>query len=340
MFIGMMLSGFLFLAVVLIALALAANAVWRAVMPPAGLPRRAGCGSCGYELSTLTAGRCSECGADLLKSGVVTRHNVVRTAGSLPAALLGWTLIAMSLGVIVLYTVSIVFITSNSGSGTIPYTSNYTFRPARTSSTPSQAPPTPPDFRLNVNVDVTGNFGSSASSGTISLELSLNNNAAVFTFPDARRDAWTLTAPDGSQLAAAEGLRADDVLAAFAALGLLPADHPDLPEYAERIAELGEQAYRDPFNYEATVGSAASPSTVRIYQAGGSSNYGGTNPFTGAGTPADYLLPLAVLGVTGLIWAGGMFFIIRRRARLIEGPRDDAPTVAPTAPAAPADPAA
>jgi hypothetical protein len=63
------------------------------------------------------------------------------------------------------------------------------------------------------------------------------------------------------------------------------------------------------------------------------------NAFTGTGTISDYLLPLGVLGVTGLIWVTGMYFIVRRRARLIEGPRDiDTPP--PVVAIPPADPAA
>ena len=97
----------------IITVALAANAVWRAVMPPPGLPRGAACGSCGYELTTVEGGRCSECGADLLKAGVTTRRNVVRTAGSLPAALLGWTVIAATLAGVGLYVVSWYSITTS-----------------------------------------------------------------------------------------------------------------------------------------------------------------------------------------------------------------------------------
>lgn len=344
MFVGMMASGFLFLAVVLVAIGLAINAVWRAVMPPPGLPRHAGCGSCGYELTTLGVGRCSECGADLLKSGVVTRRNVVRTAGSLPAALLGWTLLSMSFGVIILYVVSFVSLMGNAGlggPGGMAYTSNFTFRPARLPAAPDGSPRTTPDFRVLVDVDVAGNFGTRASSGVITMELSAGTDRAVFTFADASTDDWILTGPDGSELAAAQGIRSDDVLVAFAAVGLRPEDHPDISEYADRIEELVINAYQDPFNYESNINlNTFNQGDVRLYQAGGSSNYSNFNTMMGTGSPADYLIPLGVLAVTGLGWAVGMFFIVRRRARLIEGPRDatDASGTPPGPP--PGDPAA
>ncbi len=332
MMIGMMLSGFLFLFVVLIAIGLAAHAVWRAVMPPPGLPRAAGCGSCGYELATLTHGRCSECGADLLKAGVTTRRNAVRTAGSLPAALLGWTAIVLTGGTVLMYAVSIVALTrTGMMGGGLNYTSNYTFRPV------APASQTAPDFRLRVDVDVVGNFGMGANSGQISMEIAGPAAKPVILFPDATTDEWIITREDGTELARGRTIRSGDILAAFTAAGLDPAQHPMVSDLADRVEDLAVSALADPFTYETSAAlHPMNPTSGAAYlqQSGGGSNFGGGafSPFGPAST-LDYIVPLGILGVGLVVWGAGAFFIVRRRARLIEGPRDlVAPANIPPAP--------
>lgn len=321
MMIGMMVSGFLFLFVVMIAIGLAGHAIWRAIMPPPGLPRNAGCGSCGYELATLTHGRCSECGADLLKAGVTTRRNAVRTAGSLPAALLGWTAIVLTVGTILMYAVSIVSLTRTGVmSGNMNYTSNYTFRPI------APAGQTAPDFRLRVDIDVFGSYGMAANSGQISMELAGPVTKPVILFPDATTDEWIITHEDGTEIARGRGIRASDLLPAFAAAGLDPAQHPLVADFADRIEDLAVSALANPFTYETSISihfTNQPPGTPHLLQSGGGSNFGGSaiNPF-GTTSALDYIVPLGILGVGLVVWAVGMFFIIRRRARLIEGPRD------------------
>lgn len=327
MMIGMMVSGIFFLLVVLIAFGLAGNAMWRALVPPQGLPRSAGCGSCGYELTTLANGRCSECGADLIMAGVTTRRNAVRTAGSLPAALMGWTLIVTTLVVIAMYTVSMVTLTPSNFAAGMPYTSNFTFRPARI---PSGTDATPVDFRLRVDVDVVGNFGGRASSGEIAMDLSSQGNAVKILFPDATTDAWMITRPDGSEIAAGTDLRDSDILVAFRAIGIDPDANPLVADYAARIEDLSLAALSDPFNYESNLFSVVGGVTigtvpVHLEQSGGTSNFGGGafSPF-GTGSAADYLVPLGIFGGGLALWIVGTVFIVRRRGRLIEGPR---PTV-------------
>lgn len=327
MMIGMMVSGLFFLLVVLIAFGLAGNAMWRALVPPQGLPRSAGCGSCGYELTTLANGRCSECGADLIMAGVTTRRNAVRTAGSLPAALMGWTLIVTTLVVIAMYTVSILTLTRTNFAAGMPYTSNFTFRPARI---PSGTDATAVDFRLRVDVDVVGNLGGRASSGEIAMDLSSQGNAVKILFPDATTDAWMITRPDGSEIAAGTDLRDRDILVAFRAIGIDPDANPLVADYAARIEDLSLAALSDPFNYESSLFSVMGGVTtgtvpVHLEQSGGTSNFGGgaLSPF-GTGSAADYLVPLGIFGGGLAVWIVGTVFIVRRRGRLIEGPRPTA----------------
>jgi hypothetical protein len=327
MMIGMMVSGVFFLLVVLIAFGLAGNAMWRALVPPQGLPRSAGCGSCGYELTTLANGRCSECGADLIMAGVTTRRNAVRTAGSLPAALMGWTLIVTTLVVIAMYTVSVVTLTRTNFAAGMSYTSNYTYRPARI---PPGTDATPIDFRLRVDVDVVGNFGGRASSGEIAMELSAQGSAVNILFTDATGDGWMMTRADGTEIASGTDLRDDDILLAFRAIGIDPDANPLVADYAARIEDLALAALANPFNYESSLitgmaGITVGTVPVRLEQSAGTSNYGGGafSPF-GTGSAADYLVPLGIFGGGLAVWIVGTVFIVRRRGRLIEGPR---PTV-------------
>jgi len=324
MWIGMMFSGVFFLLVVLIAFGLAGNAMWRALVPPQGLPRSAGCGSCGYELTTLANGRCSECGADLIMAGVTTRRNAVRTAGSLPAALMGWTLIVTTLVVIAMYTVSVVTLTRTNFAAGMPYTSNYTYRPARIA---PGTDATPVDFRLRVDVDVVGNFGARASSGEIAMELSAQGNTVNILFTDATGDAWMMTRADGTEITSGTDLRDDDILLAFREIGIDPDANPLVADYAARIEDLALAALADPFNYESSLitgmaGVTVGTVPVRLEQSAGTSNFGGGgfNLF-GTGSAADYLVPLGIFGGGMAIWIAGTVFIVRRRGRLIAGPR-------------------
>ncbi len=331
MFMGMMASGILFLAAILIAVGLAVNAVWRAIAAPAGLPRSAGCGSCGYELTTLQAGRCSECGADLLKAGVNTRRNVIRTAGSVPAAMLGWSLIVLAVGTIVIYAVSMASMMAMSqtvvaGGGGMPYTSNFTFRPSRLPPAADGSRQSPPSFNLAVDVDVDGNWGMPANSGTILFTLSADEQEAVIAFNDASTDAWVLTGPDGVEIARGEYLAPEDVTAAFRAIGLEEAEHATLPDFAAEITNVADLALQDPLSYEtnmmASAGVNANNSGAQLQQSGGTSNWGGMGAMMGS--PSDYIIPIVTFGVCVLVWIGGIVFILRRRAKLLSEPRDAA----------------
>ena len=323
MFIGFMISGVMVMVAGLFAIGLACNAVWRAVMPPPGLPRHAGCGSCGYELATLDSGRCSECGADLIKAGITTRRNAVRMAGSLPAALIGWTLIVVGVVVVLLYAVSIFAMTNSAMSMANNYTGSYTYRPARLAPSAGGLG-TASDFRVQVDLDVDANWGSRANSGEITVELSVGPDRAIFTFADASTDDWELTDGAGAVLGSGTGLRPGDALAAFRAVGLDPDTETVLHDYADRIEELAGDALADPRGFSTNFSMNSTnlpPGSARLTQISGSSGFSAnSNPFGSVGV-ADVVLPAVILGVAGGVWIAGTVFIVRRRARLIEGPR-------------------
>ncbi len=327
MVVGMMASGVLLLLAGLIGIGLAANAVWRAIFAPPGMPRDAGCGSCGYELATLVSGRCSECGADLLKAGVMTRRNVIRTAGSLPAALLGWTLLVISVATVVVYAISIMQFSAGFGggaAGAMPYTSNYTFTPARPPRADDGSRQAAPDFEVVVDVDITGTWGSPANSGSIEVEFTSSGQTATLTFSDVTLDQWVLTGPDGGELATGMFVEPEDVLTAFASVGLTPDSEPLIGEYAQPVVDLVDGALADPFMYEtnlAATATAGGQSAYQLQRGGGTQNFGGV---TAMSSGAD-LWSLVILGVMVFIWTGGMAFIVRRRSKLLRQPRAQPP---------------
>lgn len=320
MFTGMLLGGVIFFGVLLVTVALAANAVWRAVMPPPGLPRGAACGSCGYELTTVEGGRCSECGADLLKAGVTTRRNVVRTAGSLPAALLGWTVIAATLAGVGLYVVSWYSLTTSTAAmATTNYTATYTFGPTTTYDNEQGRYISPADFKVSIAVDVTGDWSGPADTGTITVDLSSGDQQAVIQYPDASDTAWVMIIGD-TEAARGDEFTRDDALAAFRAVGLDPDANPAVPVYATQFETLLDAAQYDPFNYESETYSFTGDYVIE-QTGGGMSNAFNGNPFTTGNTTLDVIIPLLIAGGCGLFWLLGVIFIVVRRNRLVAGPR-------------------
>ena len=319
---GFMLLGFLWLGLILVVFGLSCNAVWRAVMAPPGTPRDAGCGSCGYELATLDGGRCSECGADLLKAGIVTRRNIVRTAGSLPAALMGWTIIVATIASIILYIISMVTMMSGLGGNmnSTRYDSNFTFAPARTYDPDLGEYVSEADFELLVDLDVAGQWGGAPDSGTIDFVFSRGNEEVTIAFADASLNEWTMTDADGTELRSGASIAANDALAALRGVGVSPQEEDSLPAFAAELEVLMDTALANPFDYEYMYQDNL-PGEALLEQTGGGSMNNIAPAMFMATSPVDYIAPLTTFGVGFVLWLAGILFIIRRRSRLIAGPR-------------------
>ncbi len=78
----------------------AVNMIYRALTVPPGYERKfdGQCGACGYTLGSLSAQQCPECGADLLKAGVVTRRMFIQLRGSTTMAIAAWSVLVFSIG--------------------------------------------------------------------------------------------------------------------------------------------------------------------------------------------------------------------------------------------------
>ncbi|GJM17959.1 MAG: hypothetical protein DHS20C14_01720 [Phycisphaeraceae bacterium] len=322
MFFGMGLTWLLSLGAVLLTLGLAANAVWRAVMAPPGLPRGASCGSCGYEMTTLAQGRCSECGADLLLAGVMTRRTAIRLAGSLPAALIGWTIICVAIASIAMGVASYISMMATFGGAgaSSPYTSTYTFVPDQSydEDTGEFAPSA--NYRLSIASDVVVSPGMSAESGEIVATLTYGDAEVVVTL-DALMGDWVMADDEGTEIASGADFSETDARLAFATVGLDAGASEALATEAGHLDQLLSGAMTDPWNYEySSIGFNTTGNAVGgLTYTGGTSNMG-----MGAGfgaSPYEIIVVLSVLGVGVLIWVMGMLLIVRRRSRVIREAR-------------------
>ncbi|MFK7885005.1 MAG: hypothetical protein AB8F26_12585 [Phycisphaerales bacterium] len=323
---GFMIAGIAWIVLLLLTIGLAANAVWRAVMPPPGTPREAGCGSCGYELTTLEHGRCSECGADLLKAGVSTRRNTVRIAGSLPAGIMGWTVLSVTLSSVVLYAISIVSMMANVGGiagGGVAFDSNFSFGTEETYDNETGAFVRDIDFGITIEVDVIGNWGSPPTSGTIIAILEHNDQRTEIQFNDASVADWQMVDATGEVIGSGTSFASSDAKAALDAIGLTDDSSADAPAIAQEVEALIDGALNDPFSYETNVLMMNTTAQRLVTQNGGTSFSNVGNPFASQ-SAADWIIPLVLVGVTFIVWLVGLIWMVRRRARLIAGPRPDA----------------
>lgn len=327
MFFGILLSYFLMIGGALMAVGLSVNAIWRAIMPPSGLPRDgAACGSCGYELVTLSQGRCSECGADLLKSGVNTRHTMVRTAGSLPAAVMGWSIIMIMLSGIAFMIGVAVTAMNGTGMGNAPQTITTTqsFRPERFDNDGDGVRTRSADYGFTIVFDgeYDWSLGNSVVSGTVSIEVEGDDVTTPLTLLyDVESEDYTVTASDGTLLDSGTGYSEQDAATLLATAGLDTAD-AGLAVEAEQVGELFQGVLDDPQSYEMVVLSGVGSSVGGVSNTNGSTNYGTGgmgNPFSSSST--EMMVAGGILLLSLLIYAAGLVFIVRRRGRIISRPR-------------------
>jgi len=324
MFFGAMLSYFLMIAAALMAIGLSINTIWRAIMAPSGLPRQgAACGSCGYELVTLAEGRCSECGADLLKSGVNTRHTMVRTAGSLAAAIMGWSIIMIVLTSIV-FGVGLAFIAMNAGgmgTTTQTITTTQSFRPDRFDADGDGSRTRSAEYEVAITFDGEYDWNIGAQTGTVTIEVSGDDVTTPLTLGfDVETEDFTVTADDGTLLDSGIGYTGDDAETLLAAAGL-DTTGAGLAFETQQLGDLFEGVLDDPMNFETNVLMNSTPTVGGLSNSGSSANYGGNsmNPFTSSST--EMFVAGGVLLFCGLVYLGGLIFIVRRRSKMIARPR-------------------
>lgn len=314
----------------LLAIGLSANAIWRAVMPPAGLPRGASCGSCGYELGAI-AERCSECGADLLKAGIMTRRNAIRMAGSLPAALMGWTVIATALGGVAFgITMAVVFARQGGQLVSQNYAATVRLAPMAHLHDDGRTYAPSADYTVVFDVDVVGAWGAPADSGSITVTVRGPDRESVVVM-NAQSGAWQLFDHAGAEVASGIAFDPDDAAEVYRLAGLDVAENAALNHESSQLGGLLNRAYDDPFNIDndaittlGLVGMQPDQALGGLRRTGATTNF---NPM--AGFSAGLVESMAVSGVVLIIWGVGIVLIVRRRAKVIRDPRPEPGRPAP-----------
>lgn len=322
MIVGMMLSYLLVLVGGVLTLGLAGNAIWRAVVPPGGLPREGGaCGSCGYELNTLQSGRCSECGADLLKSGVNTRYTMLRTSGSLPAALMGWTVIMIVVSSVVLMVGSTMLAVSSVGAfggAAQAITTTQSFRPTRNIPDEAGRMTRSADYQVTVGFDGEHDWGGGVMTGLITVEVSGDDVGTEVSLEyDVETGDYTVVDPDGVVLEEGTGYDGIDAERLLEHAGL-DVTSVALSGEAVQVGELFEGVRDNPQSFEMMALMNATPAEGGLSNSGGSTSYGaggGANPF--AMSSQQLIVGGAFVGVLLLIYLGGVVFIVRRRSAVM-----------------------
>lgn len=317
LFFGLAFIGGVLILYLFVSCELAFNAVCRAIFAPIGTHKGAGCGSCGYELASLQSGRCCECGADLLKSGVTTRRGIIRVRGSLYAALLGWSYIAFTIAVIVLYSINTLMVAPAPVQRPIHPQIN-TFEPVRHFYGKEEDFRPPPSFRLIVETNLIENINTPWAEGSLQIKFISSDRQATVEFSDVSSQNWKIRNSDGEIVAAGDRIEPRIPRLAFESIGFDAAIEPLVVSYEEPIVQLANQVLGSPADY--IMAYKFRPQSrdfgeFQIVHTGGE--------FQQIKPPADPMkwLPLVLLCSSALFWIGGMIFIVRRRSRLIEGPR-------------------
>lgn len=314
----------------LLVIALCCTTLWRALAKPLGAGKAASCGSCGYELNTVGPGVCSECGANLLKAGIVTSRMVLAISGSVASAVLAWTIlcmIAVGVAIAVLGTIAMSRAFAAGGIVSGPITGTVGFNPAPYSDPNTQAFINPTHeflFKLNTTTDP----NTAAVTGTVDLEARINNRTVATATITADDGSVVVVDADGNELASEESFTTVSADALFTALGV-DMTLPGSTTERSQLVTLAAESVINPVNLQSVLYMNYNPNQVGGLNPGvNTMNFaglGGAGPFAGGD---DWWVSLAVFGTGGVVWAGGLIFLLVRRAKVIEGSRPTQPAAA------------
>lgn len=318
-------------------------AVWRSIMPPKYAPKSAACGNCRYEIESIDADRCPECGLSYLRAGIDTRLTVIKRSGSMLAGMLGWTVLCGTVGIVLFFIiVTAATLFSFGGAafgGPATYTGTYTLT---TESAPGAgwSSPASDGLKINATMDATETMmGTGVDAGSWIVELLPADGSPAINieiiFDD---DSFFITDDANNILAEGYGFDQGDAEEALQLAGADP-DSADTSYQAWQLATMlnmpSEGAVwsvgQDPaFSPFANPAPATQPDTTGLAIAAETNV---TNPFAtvagggGAGGIYGSIMMIGTvvsLGVPFLVWVGGMIYIPIRRTSLIRKAEDAA----------------
>ncbi|MBL4591459.1 MAG: hypothetical protein JKY96_05815 [Phycisphaerales bacterium] len=311
-------------SMVVVFLFVAINVLYRALSTPPGLPRdnNGVCGSCNYRLGTLAGHRCPECGADLLKCGVMTRWMLLRARGSTVGAISAWSVLVFSVAGTVL-AVWGTAVMMQSLSGNITATPDYT-------QVMWIAPPTEWDLEDRVLLGDDIRFGLEYTTKGGGMEIRSDMGYRILLEQASIEQAsieingdgsWILKDRKGKKIDEGDDLSLD-LLDRFFGMLSMPVSDDHGRAYADQSWVYTRAFMRTTDFNEAWLkmhGVVQSfPEQVRMDRAG--STYAGSTAMM-AGIPS---FPFAIwapvfYSFAGLVtvWVAGVVYIVRRRTKMM-----------------------
>jgi len=312
---------------VLVALmALGIVLIRRSVSAPEWMRRGAGCGGCGYELTSLGEGRCPECGAALVKVGVSTPRMALRLRGSVFLLVMGWTMAAgvgttPVLGVVG-WMASTAQMNQWAGAGMGGSTSGtvkVSLQPGSGRQWPSTVVRSPEDYSIQFVADVVTDMYASTTEGTVVINFN-DSPQSVTLEVDLVDFDWTLTDAQGNTTSQGEYFDEQASLEVFEAAGL-DVEKETTAEEAAYLSSALQEFVTMPQWYETAVFTSTNP----LQSTSASS---GWSPIVGVGGGAQTTSwlsswEIAFIGtiiVGGVVYIVGLVFFIRKRTKLLRQP--------------------
>jgi hypothetical protein len=165
-------------------LALCVTVILRAILPPPGIKdTNAHCGACEYQIVNMSTARCPECGADLLKVGLITRRMAVRYRGSTFGLIAGWSLLCLiagwPLGAFAYYVLDSWGVTQTAASGApgplSSFRKTHTFAPPQTWDAENQKYAPSAEYRVRFTMNVTQDSWSTGVAGSIDAAIEIGD---------------------------------------------------------------------------------------------------------------------------------------------------------------------
>lgn len=286
----------------------------RAVIVPMDARRGAACGACGHEVTELAPGRCPECGAHLVRAGLVTRAMLLRHRCSLAAAILAWTVVVVTAASWAASMLTMAFYSASSGgTGKTQLTKTQEFAPLG----PRQANRAS-RYSIEVKIDVILDRSTNVEFGTIEVSLIGPGQQTAVADVDAVTGACTILDPKGVTVASEPSFNDAAAAALYAAAGLDATTSPN-DEEAAVLKQLIAGALLDPEQFESTLwqqrmsgqGGVGLPA---LDTRGGSSS---TSPVMGglAANGGGLVGAIALIGLT--VYGAGCAAIVWLRRRVV-----------------------
>lgn len=286
----------------------------RSVTAPMWMRRRASCGGCGYELESLGAGVCPECGASLIRVGVATPRMAVRLRGSGFLLVIGWTLI-VTMATLPILGFGIRLAQSASQRAMMPGTTE-TVRTLQANLEPStfagfgqQGQRLPEAYSIKVEARVDNDTFGMLAGGKARLEFVGTPNQYILEY-ELGTKAWQLK--DGKSVVI-EGTDFDmsDSERVYSAVGL-DINRTTTSDEAVFLPAMIDQMLTNPAGIAGNM-NAGNPLGFN----GFSSRVRQKGNILGTGLNIEQFTPPAIGVIAALVYAIGLYLFLRRRARLL-----------------------